>query len=1134
MRKIDGQLVYSPSDLVVFLESPFASWMNRQYLEDPDSLAPDEDDPLLQVLAKRGDAHERQYLEQLEADGVDVCTTEGKGRFEQTVEAISSGIEVIFQARLKGDQFAGHADFLKKLPGSGQYAVWDTKLSRRNKPYFMIQLCCYADMLEQMTGVRPESIGVILGDGAEHSFRTNEFFAYYKRVKAAFLESTASYPDGEAPVPEPSANHGRWATHAQAWLEERDHLCQVANISKGQIAKLNGVGIQTMVQLAEGCPAHVKGIGGRVLARLSRQAQLQVQSHGLEKPLFDVLQPPEDNPVLGLAALPTASRLDVFFDMEGYPAADDWLDYLFGAVTTDEGKDVFHDWWAHSDQQEKRAFEDFIDWVYERWQQDPSMHIYHYAPYETTAAKRLMGKYGTREKKVDDLLRNRVFVDLYAVVRRGVLVGEPSYSIKNLEHIYMDKREGGVTDAGASVLVYDAWCESGESADWQKSDRLKAIRDYNEDDCVSTVLLANWLRECQEDAGIAWAEKDGGADEPEPERQETPEAKARRELAESILSGLPAEPPTEEIAAGNYRLTQLLAYLLEFHRRADKPMWWRLFERRAADTRELWDDMDCIAGLAGVDQGEPVKQSKLFRYEFDPDQDTKLKEGDRVALVPDQGVTAGIEEFDAKGRLGLKIGNKQLSNCEGSRLPTHTSIIPSELITSEVLRESIYQVVRRYTEQGHLQQSLEDFLAKKSPRLKSGATGQLRKRDEDLVGAAIRIALDMDDTCLCLQGPPGTGKTYTASQMIKHLLEAGHSVGISSNSHKAILNLMKAVCEIYPEFSRATKVGGDEGDPVLEQFQQIRYSNSADARHKQDAGTMIGATAWFFAHPACTGAVDYLFVDEAGQVSVANLVAMSAATKNIVLLGDQMQLGQPTEGSHPGESGQSILEYYLHGHQTIPHDRGLFLDTSWRMHPDVCTFISDAFYEGRLQPEEHTANRVVRLPADGGTLVSKEAGVLYMPVEHEGNTQGSDEEVELICRIVEELAGRMLTDDKGADLHVFDVATDILFVAPYNMQVRKLKKALPAGARVASVDKFQGQEAPIVIVSMCASPGEFGSRGMKFVLDKNRMNVAISRAQSLAVVVGDPRLAQSACGSVEEMGLLNLCCSVQDAGAVRD
>ena len=271
------------------------------------------------------------------------------------------------------------------------------------------------------------------------------------------------------------------------------------------------------------------------------------------------------------------------------------------------------------------------------------------------------------------------------------------------------------------------------------------------------------------------------------------------------------------------------------------------------------------------------------------------------------------------------------------------------------------------------------------------------------------------------------------------------------------------------------------------------------------------------------------FVDEAGQVSVANLVAMSRCTHNLILLGDQMQLGQPIQGSHPGESGQSALAYLLQDHSTIPDELGIFLEKTWRLHPGICEFISGAVYEGRLQPEPHTAERVV-LPAGAEDQVPRESGLVFLPVEHEGNNQASEEEVATIVGVANDLLGRDWIPKAGESRRL--TLDDILFIAPYNMQVRRLRESLPAGARVGSIDKFQGQEAPVVVVSMCASHGEAGPRGLKFLLDRNRLNVAISRAKSLAVVVGDPRLALTPCGTVEELEQLNLYCRILDAGRI--
>ena len=386
----------------------------------------------------------------------------------------------------------------------------------------------------------------------------------------------------------------------------------------------------------------------------------------------------------------------------------------------------------------------------------------------------------------------------------------------------------------------------------------------------------------------------------------------------------------------------------------------------------------------------------------------------------------------------------------------------------------------------------------------------------DLAEGAIKVARAMDGTTLCIQGPPGAGKTYTAAKMILSLLDDGKKIGVAANSHKAIENLLRTCVEMANWNLPFAAV--DKGAPDL--FQKCEGAIPAKG-NIEIAGyinkvNLFGGTAWLFSRGDMADQLDYLFIDEAGQVSLANLVGMSRSAQNLVLIGDQMQLGQPIQGSHPGESGQSALEYYLEDHQTIPPDKGIFLGKTWRLHPDVCRFISDAFYEGRLQPEEHTKEQAV-----GGTgkLVNRKAGILFVPVEHDGNVQDSGEEVEAIGAIVKELIGREFREKDGTTRKIS--LEDILFVAPYNMQVRALQEALGADARVGSVDKFQGQEAPVVIVSMCASDGNSGPRGLEFILSPNRMNVAISRAKALAIVVGSPVLARADTNSVDEMRLVN-------------
>jgi len=331
------------------------------------------------------------------------------------------------------------------------------------------------------------------------------------------------------------------------------------------------------------------------------------------------------------------------------------------------------------------------------------------------------------------------------------------------------------------------------------------------------------------------------------------------------------------------------------------------------------------------------------------------------------------------------------------------------------------------------------------------------------------------------------------------------------------------------------EVGGDAPDALFATNPNLTHIEcSRDARVSYTIGVAAG-TAWLFARPEWKNVLDFLFIDEAGQVPLANAVAISRSAKNLIILGDQMQLEQPVQGIHPGDAGLSVLQYALKDsdaskpdspvfHAVVPPDVGLFLGESRRMHPDVCRFISESIYEGRLGSDPACAQQKIALSPGINVLVAKESGILFSGIQHDANVQQSDEEVERVKAIYDEMRGRLYT---AKDLSVRPLGLDdFLFIAPYNAQVRALQKVLPNGARVGSVDRFQGQEAPVCILSLCSSYGEYGGRGLAFILDRNRINVAVSRAQCLAIVVGDPRIANSSAGSIGEMMLLNLFCKL--------
>jgi uncharacterized protein len=347
---------------------------------------------------------------------------------------------------------------------------------------------------------------------------------------------------------------------------------------------------------------------------------------------------------------------------------------------------------------------------------------------------------------------------------------------------------------------------------------------------------------------------------------------------------------------------------------------------------------------------------------------------------------------------------------------------------------------------------------------------------------------------------------------------------VTANSHKVILNLMRAVVEAPGSAAGPAplyKVGDHEDDPLVQQG-IVRELDGDDVPAVLDAGAaLVGGTAWLYSREDLEGRFDYVFVDEAGQVSLANAVAVGLSTRNLILIGDQMQLAQPIQGSHPGETGLSGLEYFLQGHATIPAELGIFLEKSRRMHPDLCRFISEAVYDGRLgNIPETERHRVIR--SRDTALVPAETGIVWVPVRHDGCTQSSEEECDAIAAIVRELLGRNVVGHDGLERRM--TLDDILIVAPFNQQVRCLREKLSPGLRVGSVDKFQGQEAPVVIVSLCASTLDEAPRGAGFLLSPNRLNVAVSRAEALAIVVGSPELLEVRCRSVEEMKLVNLLC----------
>lgn len=1111
-----GLLCFSPSDLMAFMDSQFQTWMNRYKVEFPESVIAkqqDEDDEMNVALQNHGHAHEARYFDKLKSDKklktFEVPREGSKSdQYELTKKLMSEGYDVIFQARLEKDEFAGYADILFKREGKSSlgnfyYSPWDTKLSRSLRAKYAIQLCCYGEMLEEIQGIVPDlKGGIILGDGSEHELSLTNYKYYYRSLKESFLKLHENFNPDEIPDPAKYAHHGDWSSYAEKILAERDHLSLVARITKNQIKILETNGIKTVKELADCKLKHIHKLNDEILNRLIDQAQLQVRSRGKERPEFKILKPDPLHPRTGLAILPPPSKNDMFFDLEGYPLVDGGLEYLWGVCYYDKkSKLTFKDWWAHDHDHEKVAFEGFIDWAYKMWKEDPSAHIYHYASYERTAINRLMLRYGTREKEVDELYTHGVFIDLYEVVRNGLRVGEPAYSIKNIEHLYREKRDSDVTNAASSVVWYNNWLQMPDGKTWDESETLKGIRDYNIDDVESTAQLAEFLRKLQKEAGIKWAKKVILTDDEEDSKFKD-KMTATTQLRDKMLKKFSGDEAMET-----------LAWLLEWQRRENKPKIWQKFARLAMTTTELFEDADCLAQVKIDPKGGAGT--------FDPGQETKLKEGDSCIYQEDAKdkkssvkiVSINYEE----GTIVLKSKDT---------LPSSVNLIPNDFFAPEPIRSAVYEVVESVYNGKPISNALMDFLYHRRPNLKKSSKGPILDSSKELLDEVHRAVSEMQKTTLVIQGPPGAGKTHTAASTILKLISAGKRVGITSNSHKAIINLVEKVLELNKkEKVRVLKVGGDEND-LPDDPRIVLCDSIRNAGEDLDESNIICGTAWCFANPIMKGNLDYLFVDEASQISTCYLAGMSRSTDNIVLMGDQMQLQQPSQSVHPGLSGESCLEYYLQGKATIPEDLGIFLPFTWRMHPSVNDVVSEMVYEGRLKAAEHTQFRTIKNDNKKNVYVNHEAGIVFIPVEHTGNSQTSPEEIKVIQDIINELIDRTLTDHKGkAAEKVSDES--FLVVAPYNLHVNNLKKALP-NIKIGTVDKFQGQEAPISILSLCTSTFEdaTSSRGVGFLFSKNRLNVALSRAKCLSIVVGCPDLINTPVKTLEQMELVNFFCKI--------
>ena len=1090
----DGTLRLSPSDLSAHLACPHLTTLSLEVLRE-EREQPQVDDTHRDLIFRKGREHEAEYLERLEREGRSIVRipTYDDEDFDPDVarrlteEAVRDrAADVVYQPYLESEdgRWHGFADFLEKT-SEGTYEPVDTKLARSAKPAHVLQLLFYAEVVERLQGAPVERVHVENGRGERESFRVAELHAYHRRVRERFL-SSLERKDETYPWPCGHCGICDFRNVCRAKLEADDHLVLVAGMRRGWAEKLMADGVETLAQLGSlrgtgnGAP---HGLRPESFEKVRHQAELQLRGREAGTHLYELLDDEEER---GFRLLPEPDAGDVWLDLEGHPFYETarGLEFLFGYCYRDETGEVRYEaLWARDREGERAVFERFVDWVVERRLRHPRLHVYHYAAYERTALTRLMGEHGTREREIDDFLRQEVLVDLYRIVRQSLRASTSSYSIKAIEALYGFERSAEVKGGDDAVVSFETWLETGDES------LLGEVERYNEEDCRSTYELHEWL------LSIRPPDRPWRAPPHErPPKEETIERDAERAaLRDRLLAG------AEE---GDAR--RLLGHLVEYHQREARPQWWAWFRWPQLDEDELVADRTALGGLRWDGQPPTVEgQSHAYRMTFRPQEhkissegfDPLTRQGFRTRVDDDHGVVTVLRSVNRADE------------------PIPTALTPGRPFGDAVKRDAVMRFARAYADARDDYPALTAVLERRVPDV---------RLDLDPVGAV----LSLGESYLFVQGPPGSGKTWQGARMAIALMREGKRVGITSLSHKAIHNFLRAV-QHEADRQRFTFSGAKRGDPETETaFESRCLVTSTDTDACADPMfQLVAGTAWAFSREkvdihAAERPLDVLFVDEAGQLALADVLAVGTAARSLVLLGDPNQLPQVSQGSHPEGSGRSVLEHLLGDHETVPPDRGLFLAETWRLRPELCAFTSDAYYDGRLGYADDAARRSL---AVGN-------GPVWLATEHEGHGQSSPEEAVAIAAAVADLLGTPFTDEHGETRPL--TAEDVLVVAPYNAQVRQLRLRLGDEIAVGTVDKFQGQQAPVVFVSMASSSSDEAPRGIGFAFDPNRFNVATSRAQCRAVLVCAPALLDADCATVAQMRLVSAVCRfVELAGA---
>ncbi|MCK9794384.1 TM0106 family RecB-like putative nuclease [Isoptericola sp. 4D.3] len=1218
-------VVHSASDLVVAAECEFRLLRRLDELLGRVPRPEREDDVMLARTAALGAAHERRVLDEYVARfgraGHDrapggVVEVEPPGRLTRegleaahgaTLAAVEAGADVVAQASFFDGEFHGRADFLVRDPlgdpevGPGRpgehaaaplprYAVLDTKLARRAKVTALLQLAAYADQLAAARVDPTDAVHLVLGTRVTTSHRLAELLPVLRRRRARLRDVVAAHRADDGPLAwgdERFTACGRCEACAEQAAALRDVLL-VGGVYEAQRARLVAGGITTIDALAA-AEEPPEGMPARSFERVREQARLQLgtsagdgevayDDHG--EPAVIRWSLPDTSAV---RRLPPPSPGDVFFDFEGDPLWSDpqgeqWgqqtgLDYLFGLVErpaadgpTDSAAPPFRAFWAHDLAQERQALVDFVDYLTERRRQYPDLHVYHYASYERVHLLSIAARHGVYEEEVDQLLRDGVLVDLYAVVRSSLRISDRSKSIKKLEPLYMgDELRSGVTTAAASIVAYAEYTALRDAGRTDEAEALlRGIADYNRYDCVSTLRLLDWLRRA---ADVVDARSGAASDE----LAHDGEGRAARDVRGAEHGAAAVEETARQAAAreGRERRLELEAAVrdrvgedrgtrddeaqalamigasLGYWRRESKPFWHEHYSRLELPTDE-WQgrrntfhvERAAVLQDWAVEDGRraPARVLELVG---------RLSEGSELAVgaapfvlyddpAPEamtvpvnavRGFHGGATIIDAvrreteAGERDVLVLREQarVGAAPYSDLPM--ALTPSSGPRADPQEQALEEATRRALARWDADRTVPDgpatdLMRRRPPRLVGGGPLPAVAGD-DFTGAVLDATRRLDRSYLAVQGPPGTGKTHVGSHVVAALVAEGWRVGVVAQSHAAVENMLRAVVE----------KAGVPVDRVAKKRQSDGVSSSAVcaelsgddlAEFSRRGPGVVGGTAWDFAHPGRWPEedLDLLVVDEAGQFSIAATTAVARAAKRLLLLGDPQQLPQVSRGRHPEPVDRSSLGWLADGHDVLPDGLGYFLARSWRMHPALCDAVSQLAYEGRLRAHETAATR---------SLAGVAPGVHHVPVRHEGRAVASPEEAQEVVRQVVGVLGRAWTPGTGQPPRPLG-ERDVVVLAAYNAQVWAVRRALEAAGlhdvRVGTVDRFQGTEAPVAIVTLAASSPHDVPRGTGFLLSRHRINVAVSRGQWCAIVVRSPDLTDYLPRTPEGLGRL--------------